>query len=260
VKERLVAGVQPGGAAIVGVDDGWCRAVADRLDQAGKPVVRVSVKQPLADGMYVERDTIVRAAGGARTEIARIGGIGSLRGVHNAQNAAFACTAAWRAGVSPAEIARGVKTFPGLAHRMEQIGRQGDVLFVNDSKGTNADATARALSSFDEIFWIAGGKPKSGGITALTGFFPKIRKAYLIGEAAGEFAGTLGSDVPHVISGTLDRAVAEAARDAAASGLKDAVVLLSPACASFDQFRSFEARGDVFRDLVLALPGIQPAA
>src|SRR6201996_6493653 len=85
VKERLVAGVQPQGTSIVGVDDGWCRSIADRLDQAGKRVVRVSVKNPLADGIYVERETILRASGAARSEVAKIGGIGSLRGLHNAQ-------------------------------------------------------------------------------------------------------------------------------------------------------------------------------
>jgi UDP-N-acetylmuramoylalanine--D-glutamate ligase len=258
VKERLVAGVQPGGAAIVGVDDGWCRAVADRLDQAGKPVVRVSVRQPLADGMYVEHDTIVRAAGGARTEIARIGGIGSLRGVHNAQNATCAAAVALALGVRGDVLQKGLRSFPGLAHRMEQVGRRGNVLFVNDSKGTNADATARALASFGDIFWIAGGKPKSGGITSLAEFFPRIRKAYLIGVAAQEFAATLDGKVPYEISETLEVAAPNAARDADAAGLSDAVVLLSPACASFDQFPNFEVRGVRFGELVRALNGVVP--
>jgi UDP-N-acetylmuramoylalanine--D-glutamate ligase len=141
---------------------------------------------------------------------------------------------------------------------MEQVGRRGKVLFVNDSKGTNADAAAHALSSFADIFWIAGGKPKVGGISSLTGFFPRIRKAYLIGEAATEFAETLGAHVPHEISETLELAVEHAANDAEASGLADPVVLLSPACASFDQYRNFEIRGARFRDLVTALPGVKP--
>ncbi|NPU65975.1 UDP-N-acetylmuramoyl-L-alanine--D-glutamate ligase [Bradyrhizobium sp. 83012] len=258
VKERLVAGVQARGTAVVGVDDGFSRATADRLDQAGKRVVRISVRNPLADGMYVEHETIVRSAGGARSEIARLGGIGSLRGQHNAQNAACAAAAALAIGVKEDVLQQGLRSFPGLAHRMEQVGRRGSVLFVNDSKGTNADATAHALSSFADIFWIAGGKPKAGGITSLSGFFPRIRKAYLIGEAAAEFAGTLGEKVPHTMSGTLEVAVAQAAADADASGLKDAVVLLSPACASFDQFRNFEIRGTRFRELVQTLPGVTP--
>jgi UDP-N-acetylmuramoylalanine--D-glutamate ligase len=258
VKERLVAGVQSDGTAIVGVDDGFSRAIADRIEQAGKRVVRVSVKNPVADGMYVDHETIWRAAGGARGEIAKIGGIGSLRGLHNAQNAACASACALALGVSGDVLQKGLRSFPGLAHRMEQVGRRDDVLFVNDSKGTNADAAAHALSSFSDIFWIAGGKPKLGGITSLAEYFPRIRKAYLIGEAAAEFAATLGSRVPHEISQTLDVAVAHAARDATASGLGEAVVLLSPACASFDQYRNFEIRGSAFRDLVQALPGVKP--
>ncbi|MCA6122244.1 UDP-N-acetylmuramoyl-L-alanine--D-glutamate ligase [Bradyrhizobium sp. WSM 1704] len=258
VKERLVAGVQTGGTSIVGVDDGWCRDIADRLDRAGKRVVRISVKNPLPDGLYVEHETIVRASGAARSEVARLGGIGSLRGLHNAQNAACAAACTLAMGISTDVLQNGLRSFPGLAHRMEQVGRRGNVLFVNDSKGTNADAAAHALSSFADIFWIAGGKPKAGGITSLTGYFPRIRKAYLIGEAAQEFAGTLGNAVPHEMSGTLDVAIASAARDAEASGLEEAVVLLSPACASFDQYRNFEIRGAAFRDLVNGLPGVKP--
>jgi UDP-N-acetylmuramoylalanine--D-glutamate ligase len=258
VKERLVAGVQPQGTAIVGVDDTWSRNIADRIEQAGRRVVRISVKNPLPDGVYVERETIVRASGGALREIARIGGIGSLRGLHNAQNAASAAACALALGVGTEVLQGALRSFPGLAHRMEQVGRRGHVLFVNDSKGTNADAAAHALSSFADIFWIAGGKPKLGGITSLAEYFPRIRKAYLIGEAAQEFAATLEGKAPYEISETLDVAVASAARDAEASGLSDPVVLLSPACASFDQYRNFEIRGARFRDLVTALPGVKP--
>ena len=125
-----------------------------------------------------------------------------------------------------------------------------------DKPGRAWQAAARALASFGDIFWIAGGKPKTGGITSLAEYFPRIRKAYLIGEAAAEFAATLGTQAPHEISGTLEAAVEAAARHAEASGLRDPVVLLSPACASFDQYRNFEIRGDRFRDLVRALPGV----
>ena len=221
VKERLVASVQTQGTAIIGVDDGWSRAAADRIEQSGKRVVRISVKQPLADGVYVERETIVRASGGARTAIADIGGIGSLRGLHNAQNAACAAACALALGVSTDVLQKGLRSFPGLAHRMEQVGRRGRVLFINNSKGTNADAAAHALSSFADIFWIAGGKPKLGGIASLAEYFPRIRKAYLIGEAAQEFAATLGDRAPHEISETLEVAVANAARDAEASGIAE---------------------------------------
>jgi UDP-N-acetylmuramoylalanine--D-glutamate ligase len=259
VKERLVAGVQADGSAIVGVDDKWCQAAADRIERAGKRVVRVSVRRPLADGLYVEAEQIMRAAGGSARAIALLGGIGSLRGVHNAQNAACATGAALALGLSEPAIQQGLQSFPGLAHRMEQVGRKGQVLFVNDSKATNADSAAQALACFSDIFWIAGGKPKTGGIASLAGFFPRIRKAYLIGEAAAGFASELEGHAPHVVAGTLDRAVALAARDAEASAIKEPVVLLSPACASFDQYRNFEVRGDAFRELVLALPGVEAA-
>src|SRR5206468_192188 len=152
--------------------------------------------------------------------------------------------------------AEGLRSFPGLAHRMEEIGRQGRVLFVNDSKATNADSAAQALACFSDIFWIAGGQPKTGGISSLAGFFPRIRKAYLVGEAAAGFAAELEGHVPHIVAGTLERAVELAARDAEAADVSEPVVLLSPACASFDQFRNFEARGDAFRELVRALPGV----
>jgi UDP-N-acetylmuramoylalanine--D-glutamate ligase len=234
-----------------------CQAAADRIDRAGKRVVRVSVRRPLADGLYVEAERIMRADSGAARAIALLGGIGSLRGVHNAQNAACAAGAALALGLSVDAIQNGLRSFPGLAHRMEQVGRKGPVLFVNDSKATNADSAAQALACFSDIFWIAGGKPKTGGLASLTGFFPRIRKAYLIGEAAGGFASELEGRVPNVVAGTLDRAVALAARDAEAAGVSEPVVLLSPACASFDQYRNFEVRGDAFRELVLALPGLE---
>jgi UDP-N-acetylmuramoylalanine--D-glutamate ligase len=259
VKERLVAGVQEDGTAIVGVDDPWCAAAADRIEQAGKRLVRVSVRRPLQDGLYVEGESIMQAAGGSARTIARIGGIGSLRGVHNAQNAACAAAAALALGLSPQAIQQGLVSFPGLAHRMEEVGHRGRVLFVNDSKATNADSAAQALACFSHIFWIAGGRAKTGGIASLAHFFPRIRKAYLIGEAATDFAAELQGRVPHVIAGTLERAVELAAAEAETSDVAEPVVLLSPACASFDQYRNFEIRGDKFRELVRALPGLTPA-
>jgi UDP-N-acetylmuramoylalanine--D-glutamate ligase len=258
VKERLVAGVPRNGTAIVGVDDDWCRAIADRLEQAGKRVVRISVRHELSNGIYVANGRIMRTSPAGVTPIAELGGIGSLRGQHNAQNAACAAAAALALGLEPPAIQAGLRSFPGLAHRMEELGRRGAVLYVNDSKATNADSAAQALACFSDIFWIAGGKPKTGGIESLRGFFPRIRKAYLIGQAANEFAATLSPGVPHEIDGTLDKALAAASRDADASAVAEPVVLLSPACASFDQYRNFEVRGDAFRELVQALPGLVP--
>ena len=198
----------------------------------------------------------MRAAGGTARAVVQIGGIGSLRGLHNAQNAACATGAALALGLSAEAIQQG----PDVVSRASRTAwsrwrAEGGVLFVNDSKATNADAAARALASFTDIFWIAGGKAKTGGITSLAGYFPRIRKAYLIGEAAGEFAGTLQGKAPFVVAGTLDRAVELAAADAQAAVAKEPVVLLSPACASYDQYRNFEIRGAAFRDAVMRLEG-----
>ena len=198
------------------------------------------------------------ASGSAETEIADLSGIGALRGEHNAQNAVAAVAAALAVGLDPAQIAEGLESFPGLVHRMEEIGRRGKVLFVNDSKATNADAAARALASFETVYWIAGGRAKSGGIAPLKGLFPRVRRAFLIGEAAEDFAMTLGNQVPHELSGDLATAVAAAAEAAAndTSNAAEPVVLLAPACASFDQFADFEARGDAFRRLVADIDGV----
>src|SRR5215831_7103393 len=256
VKERLVA---QAGTAVIGVDDEWTRAAAERIARAGTKVERVSVLGPLRDGYYADGSRIIRATGGKAGLVADLAGIGSLRGAHNAQNAACAVAACRALGLDPAAVQKGLATFPGLAHRMQPIGRKGNVLFVNDSKATNADSAAKALASFADIFWIAGGKPKTGGIESLVEFFPRIRKAYLIGEAAKQFAGTLGGKVPYEVNGVLSAAVAAAARDAEASGLQEPVVLLSPACASFDQYPNFEVRGKAFTDTVMAIPGVRSA-
>ncbi|WP_122465964.1 UDP-N-acetylmuramoyl-L-alanine--D-glutamate ligase [Brevundimonas lutea] len=180
----------------------------------------------------------------------------SLPGRHNAQNAAFAYAAATALGVSHEDAVAGLLSFPGLAHRMEHVGTLGRVRFINDSKATNADAARQALSSYDRIFWIAGGRAKAGGIDDLADLFPRVTEAFLIGEAAGPFAAALG-ETPHRVSGDMASAVAAAAKAAAATG-RDEVVLLSPAAASFDQFPDFEARGEAFRAAVLSLGAAPP--
>jgi UDP-N-acetylmuramoylalanine--D-glutamate ligase len=155
--------------------------------------------------------------------------------------------------VSRAEIARGIATYPGLPHRQELVGTIGRTRFVNDSKATNADAASKALACYGRIHWIAGGLSKAGGIEPLRRFFPRIAHAYLIGTATEEFAATLGGDVAFTRCGDLATATAAAAEGAGRDAAADPVVLLSPACASWDQFASFEARGDEFRSLVAAL-------
>ena len=255
IKERLVAA---SGTAVVGNDDGHCRAIAARLEGVGRDVVRISSQGALENGVYFEDGRLFRADGAGRRELMDMTLAPALRGRHNGQNAAAAWVACSAGGLSDAEITAGFRSFPGLAHRMEQVGRSDRVLFVNDSKATNADAASWALSSFPRIYWIAGGLAKEGGIEPLREFFPRIAKAYLIGEAAPQFAATIGDAVPFEISGTLSAAVRRAAEDAALDGAPEPVVLLSPACASFDQFQNFEKRGDAFREAVQALAGVVP--
>jgi len=255
IKERLVSGSD---TAIIGVDDIYCAQIADRLEKVGKKVVRISKRLPLPDGYFADGTDLMEAVDGRYERIGFLEGIGSLRGQHNAQNALAAVAACLTAGLDLGEIQSGLETFPGLAHRMEQVGRKGRVLFVNDSKATNADASAPALSSFPRIYWIVGGLPKEGGIEPLRSYFPRIAKAYLIGEAAPAFSATLGEAVTYEIAGTLAAAVEHAARDAEADPTSEVVVLLSPACASFDQFKNFEVRGEAFRQAVTAIDGVQP--
>lgn len=255
IKERLVAGSD---TAIVGVDDIYCAQIADRLERAGKNVIRISKRLPLTDGYFANGTDLMEAVHGTYSRIGFLEGIGSLRGQHNAQNALAAVAACLKVGLDLGEIQSGLESFPGLAHRMEQVGRKDHVLFVNDSKATNADAAAPALSTFQRIYWIVGGLPKEGGIEPLRSYFPRIAKAYLIGEAAPAFSATLGEDVPYEISGTLQAAVDHAAHDAARDDTAEAVVLLSPACASFDQFKNFEVRGEAFRAAVAAIEGVRP--
>jgi UDP-N-acetylmuramoylalanine--D-glutamate ligase len=172
----------------------------------------------------------------------------ALRGAHNHQNAAAAAVVALRLGVPAAGLAASFRSFPGLAHRQKLVAVRGGVRFVDDSKATNADAAARALATVERCVWIAGGEAKSGGIESLAGFFPRVAEALLIGRDAPVLAATLAQHgVAHRMVGTLERAVPEA--HAAAQRLGCDTVLLSPACASFDQFANFEARGERFAAL-----------
>ena len=249
VKSRILGRAK---VRIIGVDDDYGCGMARNLAAMQRPIVPISINRIVPHGYVGGERNIYRTSGSEAEDVADLTGIGSLRGSHNMQNAVAAVAACSALGVDDATLQDGLRSFPGLAHRMEEVGTKGAVLFVNDSKATNADSAAKALASFDNIYWIAGGLPKQGGIAGLAEFFPRIRKAYLIGTAAPDFGRTLDGRVPYEIAGTLDEALEHAARDALASG-QPAVVLLSPACASFDQFSNFEVRGDRFRELVRAL-------
>lgn len=258
IKERLVA---QSDMAIIGADDSYCREIAARLTRAGRDVVAISKqKDGVAWGLAFDGAGILEVTEDEAPQIIDLANHAVLRGAHNGQNVAAAVAACTAVGLTLDEIAAGIASFAGLAHRMQPVGKRGEVVFVNDSKATNADAAAPALQTFNNIYWIAGGRPKQGGIASLVSLFPKITKAFLIGEAADAFAGTLAGHVDTEISGTLPAAVSAAAAEAAKSGAPSPVVLLSPACASFDQFKSFEARGDAFVELVQKLDGVEPIA
>jgi UDP-N-acetylmuramoylalanine--D-glutamate ligase len=256
IKASIFAHLVPGGTAVIGVDDKPSLAIADSL-KGPFTVKRVAVGHPVTTGVYAIDGVLYEVEAGKELARVDLAGIGSLRGAHNWQNAAAAYALARSQGLASSTVAQGLKSFAGLAHRMEQVARRGRVLFVNDSKATNADATGKALASFTDIYWIIGGRPKEGGLAGLEPFYPRIARAYLIGEAADAFARQLGDAVDHIQCGTLARAVEQASADAGRSDAGEPVVLLSPACASYDQFDNFAKRGDAFRDLVMTLDGVE---
>ncbi|MBK1968489.1 MULTISPECIES: UDP-N-acetylmuramoyl-L-alanine--D-glutamate ligase [Brevundimonas] len=252
-KRRIFQAQDAEALALVGVDEEWGRKAAADLRAQGRRVETVvSLPSPTRGEGYGAAAGVLTAGGDL---LADLTAARSLPGRHNAQNAAFAYAAARALGVSHEAAVEGLLSFPGLSHRMEAVGRLGSVRFINDSKATNADAARQALASYPSVFWIAGGKAKDGGIDSLRDLFPRVTQAYLIGEAADAFAVTL-ADTPHVVAHTMERAVELAAVDAAAAG-GEQVVVLSPACASFDQFPDFEVRGEAFRAAVLSL-GARP--
>jgi UDP-N-acetylmuramoylalanine--D-glutamate ligase len=232
----------PARTAVIGQDDAPCRALSARLREAGRRVVPVSAKRVAAGGVYVIDGMLIDDTEGMAESVADLRAIPSLPGRHNWQNAAAAYAATRLAGVHPGLIVRCLATFPGLAHRQQLVAERQGVRFVNDSKATNADAAAKALACYDDIHWILGGRAKAGGLDGLEPFMDRIRHAYLIGEASDRFAAWLEGKASYSRCGTLERAVAQAA---AAAG-PGSCVLLSPACASFDQFANFEARGAAF--------------
>ncbi len=253
VKARLLMQTAKTGHICIGVDDAQTAAIYTRFSSAGGvEAVPVSVGKVLGRGIFVLDGALYDAQGQRATQVMNLSAAPHLPGVHNWQNAALAYAAVKPFVKDTRAITNAIASFPGLAHRIEDVGRIGKVRFINDSKATNAEAAERALVCFPDIFWIAGGRAKDGGIESLKPHFDRVRKAYLIGEAGEAFAATLG-DTPYEIAGTLETAVARAFADARIANVVAPVVLLSPACASFDQFQDFEVRGDAFRALVEGL-------
>jgi UDP-N-acetylmuramoylalanine--D-glutamate ligase len=257
-KRRIFENQRLPRTAIIGIDDPVCAKIAKELQRAGRnKVVPISVSQPTPGGVYIDHGLLIDATDTRPSKIVDLRELPRLPGAHNWQNAAAACAVARSHGLTGMEIAAGLKSFSGLKHRQELVATVNGVTFVNDSKATNADATEKALSCYQNIYWIAGGQAKEGGIASLKPLFPRIRHAFLIGEAADDFADTLEGQVPFALYEDLESAVEEAGEMALREKRPGATVLLSPACASFDMFKNFEDRGDAFRAEVEALWPVQ---
>tara|TARA_R110002073_G_scaffold331244_1_gene515885 strand:+ start:4202 stop:5626 length:1425 start_codon:yes stop_codon:yes gene_type:complete len=254
-KQRLFAMQGEAGIAVIGVDDEPSRDYYSRLrmERADAKILPISAGRVVSRGVYALGDQVYEALDIAPHSVMQLSRARALPGRHNAQNIAAALAAVRVLGVGLRVAADAVESFGGLAHRQEEVGALDGVRFINDSKATNAEAAMQALACYQPIYWIAGGRPKSGGLAALAPHFPRIAKAYLIGEAEARFAKDLDGKLAYERCGDLATATASACRDALADARPGAVVLLSPAAASFDQFANFEARGDAFRTLVANL-------
>jgi UDP-N-acetylmuramoylalanine--D-glutamate ligase len=241
--------------AIIGIGDKYSidvfRWLTQRRLAEDIAVVPMALRRTIAGGVNFQAGRLVDAEG----YTVEFADVPTLPGDHNAQDAAAAWAAVRWIGVPREKAAAGLRSYPGLPHRQERVAAVGDVIYVNDSKATNADAAARALSSYDDIYWILGGQAKEGGVAPLAPYFNRVRKAFLIGEATDLFAGQLEGKVSYERCGDLQSALAAAQAESADHG--PAVVLLSPACASWDQWKSYEHRGDAFREMARALPGAQ---
>jgi UDP-N-acetylmuramoylalanine--D-glutamate ligase len=243
--------------AIVGVDDDWGMALCTRFNAAnGRVVVPVSSGQALGKGVCALGSMLWDNLDGRSFMASDLSLARALPGSHNAQNAAAAYAAARAMGVSSEGITKAFNSFPGLEHRLQEIAQIGPVRFFNDSKATNADAAAQALAAFPRLRWIVGGQAKSDGIEPLAPLFSHVTKAYLVGEASDAFSKTFRDKLPYEACGTIDAAVASAFADAKSSGQEE-IIVLSPACASFDQFPDFEARGQYFTACVKGI--VNPA-
>jgi UDP-N-acetylmuramoylalanine--D-glutamate ligase len=242
--------------AVIGVDDEISSGIRDDLAAAGDQVVTsISGETGVPGGVYVAGGVLYDDTDDRDIASIDLREVPSLPGAHNWQNAAAAFAACKAAGLSPPVIVACMRSFPGLAHRQELIAVIDGIAYINDSKATNAAAAAKALACYDNIYWIAGGQAKHGGLSGLEPYFARIAHACLIGEAEADFAAALDGKVAFSRCGELSRAIEMARELALGNRQGGAVVLLSPACASFDQFANFEARGEAFRTAVEALPG-----
>jgi UDP-N-acetylmuramoylalanine--D-glutamate ligase len=258
-KRRILRNQRARDWAVIGVDDDHGRDLLASLRAHRRRVLPISGQAAADAAVYVDGGVLHDAIGGHPGEaVADLRAIECLPGAHNWQNAAAAYAVARVHGVAASAALEGMRRFRGLPHRMELAGTLGSVRFVNDSKATNPEAAARSLACYRAVYWIAGGRAKAGGFAPLAPVLGHVRRAYLIGEAEAQLAACLDGRVAFARCGDLASALRQAAADARRDGVAEAVVLLAPACASFDQFANFEARGDAFKALVAGLAGRVP--
>ena len=253
-KRRIFLNQTKDDNAVIGVDDEYGEELCTELSSARETgITPILSNGALGRGVYGLGSRLFVNLDGKTALAGDLSEARSLRGVHNMQNVAAAVAVCAPLGVAPAIAVKTALRFEGLAHRMETVARIGKVLFVNDSKATNIDAVESAIAAYSDVFWIAGGRAKEGGVKALREKLGNVRGAFLIGEAAEQFEMELAGAAPCVQCGDIATAVKEASAAAMASNVKEPVVLFSPACASFDQYKNFEERGEVFRECVNAL-------
>lgn len=256
IKQQIFFHQQTLQTAVIGVDDSYGREqIYPFLKKQGQQqVIPISGVGEIKGGVYVKNGQLIDDMSGKARFIFPMSQAPALPGSHNAQNAAAAYVACKAAGLDENQMVQGFKNYPGLAHRQELVSTIRQIRFINDSKATNADAAGKALACYHHIYWIIGGRPKAGGLQGLEPLLSRVRQAFIIGEAQDEFATYLKKNqIPYSQSGTLEIATQEAATMAWREQKKDGVVLLSPACASFDQFRDFEHRGETFKKIVRQL-------
>jgi UDP-N-acetylmuramoylalanine--D-glutamate ligase len=258
-KKRIFMNQTSAEHAVVGVDDPPGRSIVTELGglEDGPSVAPISAGRALGRGVHAVGGVLFDALDGRATEVVDLSRARALVGRHNWQNTAAAYAAVRLLGLEPSEIAEQILSYPGLPHRTETVASLGEVRFINDSKATNPGSSRQALAAYENVYWIAGGRSKGTSFSELAPLMPRVTKAYLIGEAAETIAAQLKGRVVAEICRDLATAVRRAAADATASRRANPVVLLSPACASFDQFIDYQARGDAFRTLVRALPGVE---
>ena len=243
-KKRIFSQSTPSDTLVIGIDDPHCLAVYEELRSSSQVnLIPISTQKTLDNGIYVE-DGLLHDG----HDIHNLRACTHLRGKHNWQNAAAAYATCKSLGLAPPQIMNGLTSFPGLQHRQQLVKTWENIRFINDSKATNAEAVAQALQAYKgtDIYWLVGGRPKEGGIDSLEGFFSTVHHAFVFGEAQEQFAMNLEGKVDYTRAKDLREATEFALKKAQKDNKKEPVIMLSPACSSFDQFKDFEVRGHAF--------------